>query len=103
MDWTNMETELVAEMIRSNPEIQILIRDAFGVSNPELKRPSLQYATALIRNLLTDAGGENVREEFRSAFGFFTIDMEKVDWPQIASRQIERLYSSGGADDPTSH
>jgi hypothetical protein len=101
MDWTSMETELLAEMIGSNPEIQILIRDAFGVGNPDLARPSLRYATVLIRNLLTDAGGEKVREEFRSAFGFFTIDMEKVDWPQIAGRQIENLYSPGGIDDAT--
>jgi len=92
MDWTNMETELIAEMIRGNPEIQILIRHAFGVGNPELKRPSLQYATVLIRNLLTEAGGESVREEFRAAFGFFDIDVQRVDWLQVAGRQIETLY-----------
>src|SRR5262245_60385496 len=58
MNWTNMETELVAEMVRGNPRIQALIREAFGVSNPKLNRPSLSYATVLIRNLLTETDGE---------------------------------------------
>jgi hypothetical protein len=99
MDWTNMETELVAELIRGNPQIQGLIRDAFGVSNPKLNRPSVQYAEVLIRNLLTETAGDKVREEFRSAFGFFAINLEKVDWGQIAGRQIEILYPLGGTGD----
>jgi hypothetical protein len=92
MLWTNMETDEVAEMIRGNPKIQELIQEALGVGNPNLNRPSVQYATVLIRNLLTETSGENVREEFRSAFGAFHFDMEKVDWAQIAGRQIEKYY-----------
>jgi len=96
MDWTNMETELVAELIHGNPRILVLIRDAFGVSNPKLNRPSLPYATVLIRNLLTEKDGETVREEFRSAFGAFTINLERVDWAQVAGREVERFYSTPG-------
>ena len=92
MLWTNMETEGVAEMMRGDPRIEDLIQEALGVGNPNLNRPSLQYATVLIRNLLTETDGEKVREEFRSAFGAFSFDMEKVDWAQIAGRQIEKYY-----------
>jgi len=92
MNWTNMETDEVAEMIRGNPKIQELIQEALGVGNPNLARPSLQFAAVLICNLLTETDGGKVREEFRSAFGAFNFDMEKVDWAQIAGRQIEQFY-----------
>src|SRR5262245_34674532 len=78
MNWTNMETDEVAEMIRGNPKIQELIQEALGVGNPNLARPSLQFAAVLICNLLTETDGGKVREEFRSAFGAFNFDMKKL-------------------------
>jgi len=97
MNWTNIETDSVVEMIRNNPGMQASITDGMGAGRPGVKPPSGFFAAVLIRSMFIDAddaGGAATRQDYRDTFNVLNIDPDKVDWPQIARWQIEKHWPS---------
>jgi hypothetical protein len=97
MDWSNRDTELVADMIRGDSNfLQSTIQEDIATKKLISRDADIMFEADSIASMfarLDDSGKVIVDDDFQSAFHLLGIDPEKVDWYQLASWQIKKFNS----------
>jgi hypothetical protein len=93
VNWTNFETEAVADMIRSDNSAQETIQGLIvGVIHGTVDEHTVAQSVSVWFCGMDDAGNLIVDEEYAEAFELLKIDPGNIDWLQLARWQIAKAH-----------